>query len=176
MGGDTAGRRPAFRAGPLSRAAPLNEASSPVLRCVRVRTDVAAVPKVFDYIVPARWAEDVRVGARVRVELHGRRVGGWVVEDDVTPPEGVELRPLKAWSGWGPPPSVVDLADVGRLALGRADLVLSRRGVTPGVGAPVAGGAGAGAAGAGAVGAVLGGFRGGRVGGGGGAVRGDRGR
>ena len=77
---------------------------------MRVRTDVAAVPKLFDYIVPARWAGDVRVGTRVRVELHGRRVGGWVVEDDVTPPEGVELRPLKAVSGWGPPPSVVDLA------------------------------------------------------------------
>ena len=90
---------------------PLNGAPTPVERCVRVRTDVAAVPKLFDYLVPARWAEDVRVGTRVRVELHGRRVGGWVVEDDVTPPEGVELRPLKAWSGWGPPPSVVDLAE-----------------------------------------------------------------
>ncbi len=78
---------------------------------MRVRTDVAAVPKVFDYLVPDRWAEDVRVGSRVRVELHGRRVGGWVVEDNVTPPEGVELLPLKAWSGWGPPTSVVELAE-----------------------------------------------------------------
>ena len=78
---------------------------------MRVRTDVAAVPKLFDYRVPERWAEDVRVGTRVRVELHGRRVGGWVVEDNVTPPEGVDLHPLKAWSGWGPPPSVVDLAE-----------------------------------------------------------------
>ena len=46
----------------------------------------------------------------MRVALHGRRVGGWVVEDDVTPPDGVEPLPLKSWSGWGPPPSVVELA------------------------------------------------------------------
>ncbi len=78
---------------------------------MRVRTDVAAVPKLFDYVVPEGWVDDVRVGTRVRVELHGRRVGGWVVDDDVTPPEGVEPRPLKVWSGWGPPPSVVELAE-----------------------------------------------------------------
>jgi primosomal protein N' (replication factor Y) len=78
---------------------------------VRVRTDVAAVPKLFDYLVPDSWVDDVRVGTRVRVELHGRRVGGWVVDDDVMPPEGVELLPLKAWSGWGPPPRVVELAE-----------------------------------------------------------------
>jgi primosomal protein N' (replication factor Y) len=78
---------------------------------VRVRTDVAAVPKLFDYLVPGSWVDDdVRVGTRVRVELHGRRVGGWVVDDEVTPPEGVEPLPLKVWSGWGPPPPVVDLA------------------------------------------------------------------
>ena len=47
----------------------------------------------------------------MRVVLHGRRVGGWVVDDDVTPPEGVEPQPLKIWSGWGPPPSVVGLAE-----------------------------------------------------------------
>ena len=122
MGSDAAGRRPALRAGSLRRSrcslAGLLRAAERSLttptsgaRCVRVRTDVAAVPKLFDYLVPERWADDVRVGSRVRVELHGRRVGGWVVEDDVTPPEGVEPLPLKAWSGWGPPPSVVDLAE-----------------------------------------------------------------
>jgi len=78
---------------------------------VRVRTDVAAVPKLFDYLVPQGWVDDVRVGTRVRVELHGRRVGGWVVDDNVTPPEGVEPLPLKVWSGWGPPPPVVELAE-----------------------------------------------------------------
>ncbi len=87
-----------------------SEVTTPGQRCVRVRTDMAAVPKLFDYLVPEGWTQDVRVGTRVRVELHGRRVGGWVVDDDVTPPEGVELRPLKLWSGWGPPPSLVELA------------------------------------------------------------------
>jgi primosomal protein N' (replication factor Y) len=77
---------------------------------VRVRTDVPAVSKLFDYLVPADWAHEVVVGTRVRVELHGRRVGGWVVDADVTPPAGVELRPLKTWSGWGPPAAVVELA------------------------------------------------------------------
>jgi primosomal protein N' (replication factor Y) len=80
-------------------------------RCVRVRTDVAALPKLFDYVVPERWTDEVTVGTRVRIALHGRRVGGWVVEDDVTPPAGVEPLPLKGWSGWGPPPAVLELAE-----------------------------------------------------------------
>jgi primosomal protein N' (replication factor Y) len=78
---------------------------------VRVRTDVPALSRLFDYAVPDSWTDDVVVGTRVRVALHGRRVGGWVVDDDVTPPEGVEPLPLKGWSGWGPPPPVVDLAE-----------------------------------------------------------------
>ena len=117
MGGHAAGRRPAFRAGSLTLIS-----GSPTLsgvgdrhdrarRYVRVRTDVAAVPKLFDYAVPESWTDDVVVGTRVRVALHGRRVGGWVVEDNVTPPDGVEPLPLKSWSGWGPPPSVVELAE-----------------------------------------------------------------
>jgi primosomal protein N' (replication factor Y) len=80
-------------------------------RYVRVRTDVAALPRLFDYAVPSGWTNEITVGTRVRAVLHGRRVGGWVVEDDVTPPEGVEPQPLKTWSGWGPPPAVVELAE-----------------------------------------------------------------
>ncbi len=76
-----------------------------------MRTDVPALSKLFDYAVPEGWTDDVVVGTRVRVALHGRRVGGWVVDDDVTPPEGVEPLPLSRWSGWGPPPAVVDLAE-----------------------------------------------------------------
>ena len=78
---------------------------------MRVRTDVPAVPKLFDYAVPESWSDDLTVGSRVRVVLHGRRVGGWVVDDDVTPPPGVEPLPLKQWSGWGPPPRVLELAE-----------------------------------------------------------------
>ncbi|HEY1652055.1 MAG TPA: hypothetical protein VGG09_09265 [Acidimicrobiales bacterium] len=86
-----------------------------VARTVRVRTEVAALPKAFDYAVPAAWAHDVRVGTRVRVPLHGRSVRGWVVgTGDETPdgaPSGVDLLPLKSWLGWGPPEDVVDLAE-----------------------------------------------------------------
>jgi primosomal protein N' (replication factor Y) len=53
----------------------------------------------------------VRVGDRVRVVLHGRRVGGWVVAVGVDPPPGVALRPLAKWSGLGPTPDLIELAD-----------------------------------------------------------------
>jgi primosomal protein N' (replication factor Y) len=53
----------------------------------------------------------VRVGDRVRVVLHGRRVGGWVVAADVDPPPGVVLRPLAKWSGRGPTPELIELAE-----------------------------------------------------------------
>jgi primosomal protein N' (replication factor Y) len=84
------------------------------LRTVRVRTEVAALSKTFDYAVPARWDHDVRVGTRVRVPLHGRSVRGWVVAtgaDTAAPVPGVDLLPLKSWLGWGPPDEVVELAD-----------------------------------------------------------------
>jgi primosomal protein N' (replication factor Y) len=77
---------------------------------VRVVPDLPAVDKVFDYSVPASMDADVRVGTLVRISLHGRRVGGWVVADDVEPPEGVEVRPLAKVTGWGPAPDVIDAA------------------------------------------------------------------
>lgn len=46
----------------------------------------------------------------VRINLSGRRVGGWVVEDDVVPPPGVRLQPLAKVTGWGPPSDVVELS------------------------------------------------------------------
>jgi primosomal protein N' (replication factor Y) (superfamily II helicase) len=52
----------------------------------------------------------VRVGTIVRVPLHGRRVRGWVVADDVDPEaEPSELRPLAKVVSAGPPPEVVEL-------------------------------------------------------------------
>ncbi len=78
---------------------------------MRVRTEVAAVAKVFDYTVPETWNHSVVVGTRVRVPLHGRSVRGWVVDDAVAEAEGRQVLPLKSWLGWGPPPAVVDLAD-----------------------------------------------------------------
>lgn len=46
----------------------------------------------------------------VRVVLHGRRVGGWITEVDVDPPEGVDLAPLAKLSGLGPGPEMIDLS------------------------------------------------------------------
>ncbi|HLG91749.1 MAG TPA: hypothetical protein VKY15_02070 [Acidimicrobiales bacterium] len=77
---------------------------------MRVLTDVGAIARCFDYLVPEALAEQVQVGDRVRVPLGGRRVGGWVVEVGVRPPDGLSLRPLAAWSGWGPPAPVVSLS------------------------------------------------------------------
>ena len=63
---------------------------------VRVQPDVAALHRSFDYAVPETWraANDINlnVGSRVRIELHGRRVGGWVTELDPDP--AVDSLPL----------------------------------------------------------------------------------
>ena len=69
-----------------------------------------AIHRRFDYSVPAALDATVAVGSRVRVPLHGRRVGAWVVEDDVTPDPGVHPLDLSASSGLGPPAPVVALA------------------------------------------------------------------
>lgn len=60
--------------------------------------------------MPPDAADRVAVGTRVRVALHGRRVGGWVLEDGVEPEvDPVALRPLAKVSSDGPPPDVVAL-------------------------------------------------------------------
>jgi primosomal protein N' (replication factor Y) len=79
-----------------------------VTRVCRVVPDVTAVERAFDYLVPAELAAQVRVGTIVRVSLHGRRVRGWVVADDVAP-EATQLLSLLAVVSAGPPPDVVEL-------------------------------------------------------------------
>jgi primosomal protein N' (replication factor Y) len=76
---------------------------------VRVLPD-GPIDKTFDYVVPARLAPLAAVGAQVRVPLQGRRVSGWIVDIDVSPPAGVSLAELIAVRGMGPPPEVVALA------------------------------------------------------------------
>ena len=69
-----------------------------------------AVERLFDYSVPEALAGLVGVGTIVRVNLGGRRVRAWVVEDDVVseaPP--AKLRPLLAAVSAGPPPEIIDL-------------------------------------------------------------------
>lgn len=85
-------------------------------RVVRVLPDVTGIAKQFDYVVPAAWDLDGRraliaVGTRVRIELHGRRVGGWIVGVDVEPPSGVDLRSVAKLSGFGPDADLLSLAD-----------------------------------------------------------------
>lgn len=79
------------------------------MRVIRVLPE-GPIDKTFDYSVPESMDADVRVGALVRVELHGRRVRAWVVADRVEPPPGVQLRPIAKVTGWGPSRDVVDLA------------------------------------------------------------------
>lgn len=79
---------------------------------IRVRPDVAAIARSFDYAVPDKLAQaDWRVGSRVRIALAGRRVGGWVTELDPDSPEGVDLVPVAKWSGHGPSAEVIDLCE-----------------------------------------------------------------
>ncbi|MGA3148786.1 MAG: hypothetical protein ABSF33_15130, partial [Acidimicrobiales bacterium] len=73
--------------------------------------DVPAIHRRFDYSVPPSLATEIRLGSRVRIDLHGRRIGGWVVEDDVGTTPGVAAKPLSGSSGMGPPAPVVSVAE-----------------------------------------------------------------
>ena len=81
---------------------------APVARVVRVVPDVIGIDKEFDYTVAE--GVDVHVGDVVRLDLHGRRVGGWILAVDVEPVLGVSLRPLAKVSGRGPGPELIELA------------------------------------------------------------------
>ena len=79
-------------------------------RVARIVPDVTGLDKSFDYLVPDGMGH-AALGDLVRVELHGRRVGGWVTELDPSDvPSGVTLRPLAKWSGRGPDETLVELA------------------------------------------------------------------
>ncbi|HET7651851.1 MAG TPA: hypothetical protein VFK42_02375 [Acidimicrobiales bacterium] len=77
----------------------------------RVLPDVPALSsKTFDYLVPERLRDQVRVGTMVRVELHGRRIGGWVVDVVDEPATAHTLKAIAKVTGWGPSADVIDLA------------------------------------------------------------------
>ena len=82
------------------------------LLVARVVPDVTGLDKQFDYLVPESLRASVVVGSMVRVPLHGRRVGGWVVA--LGPPDGAvavdRLVPIAKWSGIGPPAEIIELA------------------------------------------------------------------
>jgi primosomal protein N' (replication factor Y) len=79
-------------------------------RVVSVVVHEGGLGRPFDYLVPDHLAERVHLGTMVRVDLAGRRLGGWVVAEDVEPPPGRKLRPLAGVRGIGPDPDVIDLA------------------------------------------------------------------
>src|SRR5436305_13424903 len=97
--------------GGVARSRPEKDAPGRGPRVCRVAPDVTAVERVFDYLVPDALAPLVRVGAIVRVPLHGRRVRGWVVADDVTPDTEGPLLEVLAVASQGPTAEVVALAD-----------------------------------------------------------------
>jgi primosomal protein N' (replication factor Y) len=83
-----------------------------------VLPDVTGLDKTFDYLVPAEMVARLRVGSMVRVPLHGRRIGGWVLRVRDTDRDGLDgldvaverLVPIAKWSGHGPSAEVLDLA------------------------------------------------------------------
>ncbi|MGI9598044.1 MAG: hypothetical protein ACR2QK_17910, partial [Acidimicrobiales bacterium] len=91
------------------RSEPEPAVLQPGERLVRVLPDVSGLAKEFDYIVPARWAEAIVVGTLVRIDLHGRRVAGWVTAVDLEPKPGMSLRAIAKVSSVGPPGELIDL-------------------------------------------------------------------
>jgi primosomal protein N' (replication factor Y) len=75
----------------------------------RVLPNVAGLAKTFDYAVPDGLA--VGVGALVRVPLHGRRVGGWVVALDPPDVHPGSLEPVAKVTGVGPSGELIALAE-----------------------------------------------------------------
>ncbi len=77
----------------------------------RVLPNVTGLDKHFDYLVPTALETAIRVGSIVRVELHGRRIGGWVIAvDPVDAHESADLKPIAKVSGAGPAPDLVELS------------------------------------------------------------------
>jgi len=77
-----------------------------------VLPDVTGLDKSFDYSIPDELRPDIRLGTIVRVDLHGRRIGGWVVdllhESDVALDD---LKPIAKVTGHGPTEELIELAE-----------------------------------------------------------------
>jgi primosomal protein N' (replication factor Y) len=83
------------------------------LSIARVLPDVSGLDKAFDYLVPEHLDATVEVGTRVRVDLHGRRIGGWIVAlSDATHAVDVDrLKPILKVTGAGPGADIIGLAE-----------------------------------------------------------------
>lgn len=72
--------------------------------------DVSGIDKAFDYRIPGTASDVVGPGSLVRIDLNGRRVGGWVTELDIVPPDDVTLRDVAKVSSIGPSAEIIALA------------------------------------------------------------------
>lgn len=79
-------------------------------RIARVLPDVTGLDKAFDYSIPDDLVDHIEVGTIVRVELHGRRIGGWVVE--ILTESAIDaLKPIAKVTGHGPSAELIELAE-----------------------------------------------------------------
>jgi primosomal protein N' (replication factor Y) (superfamily II helicase) len=82
-------------------------------RIARILPDVSGLDRSFDYSIPEHLAHRVAIGTLVRIDLHNRRVGGWVVALDDHPAVGVDvdrLKPIVKVTGAGPSAEIIELA------------------------------------------------------------------
>ena len=105
MGSTLASQRLQGRCQTLSTQAPLVASVVP---------DVSGIDKIFDYLVPDEFHSRVALGTRVRVNLNGRRVAGWVVDlarhgEREQHIDVLRLAPLVSVSGAGVEPQIVPL-------------------------------------------------------------------
>jgi primosomal protein N' (replication factor Y) len=80
----------------------------------RVLPDVTGLDKSFDYRIPDDLVADIEVGTIVRVELHGRRIGGWVthlLDEAASDVAGDDLKDIKKVTGHGPSAALIELAE-----------------------------------------------------------------
>jgi primosomal protein N' (replication factor Y) (superfamily II helicase) len=131
--GSPAGGRPAT-SGRRRRATPDSVEATGVAaalaagaKVVRVLPDVRGIGNTFDYLVAPESVDLIGVGTLVDVDLAGRRIRGWVIDEGVDPPAGVDLRVLRKPRSLGPDPSVVALSEWGawRFAGARSALLSS---------------------------------------------------
>lgn len=82
-------------------------------RVATVLPDLTGLDKRFDYRIPDDLSARVRVGTIVRVDLHGRRIGGWVTAiSDTSPDRPIEsLKPIAKVTGQGPAAELFSLAE-----------------------------------------------------------------
>ena len=81
-----------------------------IVRVARVLPNVTGLDKSFDYLIPEELAPRVQVGTIVRVELHGRRIGGWVtkmLDDGEAAVDADALKPIAKVTGHGPDASLL---------------------------------------------------------------------